>query len=516
MSTAETPALSLPPTAEAVAERVRDGGALPAWSEAELPEPPPFNLAGIRRMIGPGIIAIGMAVGAGEWLFGPVATVRYQGRLMCVVALVVFFQAILNTECIRYTLYTGEPIFTGYMRLRPGPRVWAGFFIGLDLMTSFWPGFAMTAATAVIAWRLGPDALPGPEQRLPTQIVATAIFLVLGALLLFGGKVYNAIERVMTYLIGAVFLFLLFVSVRYVEAGTWATLFRGFVSFDAIPEVYASGEMLVIGAFIAYAGLGGLGNATLSNYVRDKGWGMGQTVGAIPSAFGGQSGHLLHVGKVFSPTTENLKRWRGWWRYVAIDQYLVWGVGAMLGMILPGVVALQFLPQTADVSAWGAAAIQAQALEQAGGPIFWTLTLGCGFLVLLSTQLGAIEILPRRWTDLLWTASPRFRSWSPSRIAKVYYAIVGVYLAWCLSIVWTGVESPFFLVVIMANLGLFPIIPTCILTLIANRRFLPKALRPALWREVVLVATALTYLCFFLATVFLDERGLWNLIRGVL
>ena len=37
-------------------------------------------------------------------------------------------------------------------------------------------------------------------------------------------------------------------------------------------------------AFIAIAGSGGLANTLFSNYTRDKGWGMGAHVGAIPSA----------------------------------------------------------------------------------------------------------------------------------------------------------------------------------------------------------------------------------------
>ena len=36
-------------------------------------------------------------------------------------------------------------------------------------------------------------------------------------------------------------------------------------------------NIVVIGAFAGYAGGGGLSNSTYSNFVRDKGWGMGST-----------------------------------------------------------------------------------------------------------------------------------------------------------------------------------------------------------------------------------------------
>ncbi|MCV5263317.1 hypothetical protein OFC55_37225, partial [Escherichia coli] len=37
-------------------------------------------------------------------------------------------QSLLNLEAVRYTLYTGEPVLTGFMRMRPGSRVWGVFY----------------------------------------------------------------------------------------------------------------------------------------------------------------------------------------------------------------------------------------------------------------------------------------------------------------------------------------------------------------------------------------------------
>ena len=55
----------------------------------------------------------------------------------------------------------------------------------------------------------------------------------------------------------------------------------------------------MLGAFAGYAGGGGLANATYSNFVRDKGWGMGSTVGAIPSAVGGHNISFKPPGQGF-------------------------------------------------------------------------------------------------------------------------------------------------------------------------------------------------------------------------
>jgi len=482
-----------------------DPGALPAWGHAELPEPPPFTLPNALRMIGPGIIAMGLALGAGEWLFGPVVTVRYQGRLMFVVLLVIFFQSVLNTECIRYTLYTGEPIFSGYMRLKPGSRFWGAFFIGIDLGTNFWPGLALTAATALAALYLG--AIPtSADQDLVTALAAVVLLLAV-SVILFGGKVYNAVERAMKVLVSLVFFYLLFVAATMIEGATWRKVTLGTFDVTSLFEVAGGGEFLIVGAFVAYAGLGGFGNATISNYVRDKGWGMGSRVGAIPSAVGGREVKLSHVGTVFPPTEANLQRWKGWWRYVRVDQYAVWAFGSFLGMLLPSVIALQFLEPGAALSEWGAAAVQAEGVASVGGPIFWYLTILCGFFVLFSSQIGGVEILPRRWSDLLWTGFPAFRRMDERWIRRVYYSVVGLYLIWCLIIVGLRMDSPFYVAALLANLRLFPIIPTFILTVFVNRRFLPAELRPPLWREIVMLVAGASYTALLIATLFLDPRG---------
>src|SRR4029077_17123325 len=108
----------------------------------------------------------------------------------------------------------------------------------------------------------------------------------------------------------------------------------------------ALGNIAILGAFAGYAGGGGLANSTYSNFVREKGWGMGRVVGAIPSAVGGRHITLSHVGKVFIPDVNSLRPWRGWWRYVLTDQVFIWGPGCFMGMALPALLSLEFVPSS--------------------------------------------------------------------------------------------------------------------------------------------------------------------------
>ena len=87
-------------------------GELPAWSSADIPAPPPFTLKNALKLIGPAAIALGMSIGSGEWLLGPAVTAKYGAALLWVATASILLQTILNQEMIRYTIATGEPIFT--------------------------------------------------------------------------------------------------------------------------------------------------------------------------------------------------------------------------------------------------------------------------------------------------------------------------------------------------------------------------------------------------------------------
>ena len=80
------------------------------------------------RTIGPGAIMLGASIGGGEWLMGPTVTVKYGLSLLSIAVVAIFLQTQLNLELVRYTLYSGEPIFTGFMRTRPGPRFWGTIY----------------------------------------------------------------------------------------------------------------------------------------------------------------------------------------------------------------------------------------------------------------------------------------------------------------------------------------------------------------------------------------------------
>src|SRR5687767_1261315 len=101
---------------------------LDPWSTADLPMPPtPKGLAWLG-VVGPGVIVLGVSIGSGEFLLGPAAFVRFGLQLLWVTTIAIVLQTLFNTEIMRYTLATGEPVFSGFMRTRPSSTAWAWLY----------------------------------------------------------------------------------------------------------------------------------------------------------------------------------------------------------------------------------------------------------------------------------------------------------------------------------------------------------------------------------------------------
>src|SRR4051812_29649332 len=168
---------------------------LPAWGIAELPEPPPLAWSHWTRFIGPGVVMMGIQIGGGEWLFGPIITAQYGGGLMWIATIAIVLQVFYNIECGRYALYCGEPVMTGFMRVSPGPKFWVSIIMLLSL-SAFIPGLSSHAA--VIIASLMRDPPPTPEDKPLVTLLSFLCMIAVILPVLIGGKVYNMLQVVMT------------------------------------------------------------------------------------------------------------------------------------------------------------------------------------------------------------------------------------------------------------------------------------------------------------------------------
>jgi hypothetical protein len=164
---------------------------------------------------------------------------------------------------------------------------------------------------------------------------------------------------------------------------------------------------------------------------------------------------------VFPINPESLKRWKAWVAHVSREQFLVWMPACFIGLALPSMLSVQFLPKditlkdtardknlaaamTAngvaeavagkvtstekDVSASDAALKGVNAsLRPWPNYLVWLTTLFCGVLVLGTSMASTADGVLRRWIDVVWTGLPAARNLESSQIGKVYFSVLVVY-----------------------------------------------------------------------------------------
>ena len=87
-------------------------------------------------------------------------------------------------------------------------------------------------------------------------------------------------------------------------------------------------------------------------YYRDKGFGMGSRMGYLAGLFTRRPPEVRPYGITFRESEQNTQRWKQWFRYLLIDQWGIYFVGVMLGIMLP-VMLVSYLARTNPVQSAG-------------------------------------------------------------------------------------------------------------------------------------------------------------------
>jgi hypothetical protein len=466
---------------------------LDPWTPADLPVPPTPHGLGWLQAVGPGIIVLGVSIGSGEFLLGPATFVRHGLSLLWVVGVAVLLQTIFNTELMRYTLATGEPVFTGFMRTKPSSTFWAWVYAVLYFLQVGWPAWAGTAAGAIFF--MFTRRLAAAPDTNTIYFVGVGTFLACVAILSVGRRIERTLELLNWILVVAILGSFLVLAIAYVPGPTWLAGIAGLSGFDMTAgefNFFPQGtDLFLLGALVAYSGAGGVTNIVLANWARDRGYGMGERAGYIPCAIGGQKVTLAHNGFMFEGTVEGMTRWRGWWRIISADQWGVFFAGAVLGMILPAMIYVTFLPRGANIQGLGISAALAQAISGTSGALVGAGIAFLGAWVLFKTQLDQVEGMVRAITDILWTGSSRVRTWRGGDVRAVYYGVLAIVVLW--GIVALALAQPFFLLQISANMAGLVLVIGSLHLLYVNTRILPEHVRPPMWRRAALVFMSLFY-----------------------
>jgi uncharacterized protein YhhL (DUF1145 family) len=90
-------------------------------------------------------------------------------------------------------------------------------------------------------------------------------------------------------------------------------------------------------------------------------------------------------------------------------------------------------------------------------------------------------------------ASKRARAWDRG-IRAIYYGILLVFSVWGVFVIRSA--SPFQLFKVLANMAGIVLLIAGVQIFLVNRRFLPAAVRPPLWREIGLLVCSAFYAFF--------------------
>ncbi|HEX5851094.1 MAG TPA: Nramp family divalent metal transporter [Rubrobacter sp.] len=459
-----------------LASELPSNSVLPAVEYRDLPEP-----QGLRKYIGASVIILATALGSGELILWPYITTQVGLGLVWLSVLGITVQFFLNMEIERYTLVTGETAVTGFSRMWVG---WSVIFALGAILPNTIPGWASSGAELfTFIFGLGEGALP---------IVATIFLFSIAVSVTLSPVVYQLLEKVQAVLVIIVLAFIALAIFVATDPSAWAGVVTEAPQGVAnLPTYWKEVGAISILAAVSFAGAGGANNLCQSNYVRDKGMGMGIHIPNIVSPITGEEVAAPSIGYMPPDTEENRRRFKGWWK-VANQEHLItfWFLGALLLVSLCVLVFSSIGVQEnigtdlAFVEDWGAA------MGEKIAPWFEEFFLIAGFVMLLSTNIGIMDYVGRITGDSLKvTVLRNSEFWSESKI----YATVVWFMAIGGSIlVWTGIE-PIALLIMSAAGGFFVMAAYSTLLNFINRRYLPEWARLKGWRSPIMVFVAVFY-----------------------
>ncbi len=492
MATADTTAVTTPDRGTH-----QLGVSRPPLKVADLPEPEEVfgvqrlgTRALLTRVLGPSLIALGISIGSGEWLLGPlnVGTLGFVG-IGWIILVSALLQVAYNIEISRYVVATGETPIVGFGRVPPGAFILVPFSLLVLYFANIWGGWARGAAQGLFALVYGRIPAEGDDGAV-LLLSLLLLFAVLGITLL-SRKVTRGLQIANLGSIGIQLLFLLILDLLIVPWSVWWDALRGFVT-PALPP--AGSDATLLGGLAGFTALASGINWYALGHYRDQGYGMGYRVGFI-AGLRGERKEVEAVGYTFPDDEKNAALWKRWMRYLKIDMWFVFFGGAMIGMFLPIILMRQLvLISGQEPTQDNVATFAASRLGEQYGQFPFYVALFIGFLILFDTQLGIFEAMVRNVTDSV-TMSPRLQATIGRDPRRFYYPFMFVLIIVIFLVLRSN--QPGRLVLISANMSNFGALIFPFVLMYLNSK-LPKVARPKWYSYVFLILNFLFFGFFFI------------------
>ncbi|MFC0627379.1 Nramp family divalent metal transporter [Kribbella deserti] len=445
---------------------------LPAPQIRDLPDPP----SKAWRVVGPGMVGAGVGLASGEFILWPYIASQVGLVFLWGAVVGVAIQWFLNMEIERYTLATGETALTGFNRYW---KHWGLFFAIMTYFANLWPGWA-TSSASMLTYLFG-----GGNPRW----IAIGILVVIGAILTLAPVVYVMLERLIFVKIAAVALLVILALVFAIRGKTYSAL--GDAAVNPQFPVDELGFALMMGA-IAYAGAGGGQNLCQSNWIRDKGFGMGVHVPRLVSPVTGEpEADPTANGYVFGNDEANLRRWRQWWKFANVEQAATF--------VVITIVTIVFTSMLSHATLFGNPAvenkisflkIEGTTLQTLVGGWFGYLFWAIGAFSLFAAATGIVDYTSRLTADMV---KARYLRTSTITESKLYFVLVWGLVAFGIIVLLAGLDQPLVLLVISAcTAGTMMFVYSGLLWWM-NSHALPKAIRINTFRTAVMLFAFLAF-----------------------
>ena len=484
-SPAAGPSLSGGTGQESVAHTV-PAGCLPAMSVRDMPEPLP-----LFKILGPSVILAGLGVGSGEYIIWPYITAATGPAFLWAAIVSVTLQYFINMEIERYTLVTGETAIAGFVRRW---KHWGWLFCLFTLIPNMWPGWATGGITALTFLMGGGNV----------AYITVGVMIAIGFALTMSPVVYKTLERAQFFKVGLTLVFLVVAIVAAITPSAWADLPQMFSHIGQLPDATAVPITLLLSALV-FAGAGGVNNLAQSNWIRDKGFGMGAYIPRIVSPITGEDIAVSSTGILMRTDAPNMARFHVWWRRANVEQLVSFWFICIFSIVVFSALAYStvFGQKIAEQANLSFVFAEGNALKRIVAPWFGTFFWIFGSLSLVLVSLGTVDYIARIVADILRTVYLQgHERWTESRL---YFVAVWLGVVSGSIILLSGVQQPLVLLMTAACLNGLVMVVYGVLLIQLNLKGLPEPLRIRGFRLAMLV----------LATAFYAFFGGWLIVAQV-
>eukprot|EP01100_Stratorugosa_tubuloviscum_P006056 TRINITY_DN2636_c1_g3_i1.p1 TRINITY_DN2636_c1_g3~~TRINITY_DN2636_c1_g3_i1.p1 ORF type:complete len:495 (-),score=165.00 TRINITY_DN2636_c1_g3_i1:19-1503(-) len=420
----------------------------------------------------------------------------------------VILQIYLNIEISRYTLATGESIFTGLCRVS---GIMAPLFIFLMVTSWIIPGWAISAGRALKFLIVG------------ARNYGSAIFW---SFVCYGFIIYFAIlfqfnwtwRRALNLIMAISFLILIFALSAIPSNEAWEEALWGFGQVGTIEEEYGVAEFLTI---VIYAGQGGMSNSFISIMLREGGAGIAkyfvfvnnplriELVQDLSKMSYTSNADLLNKkldiskvnrigGYIYTETKYNQRKFRYWFLLTSLV-HIFFSIFYIAGTLIATAIAISLfyfdqIPTNNITYPIQVATI----LESLYNSNWKNVFLVSYFLVQFTTQTFVIDYCAKIFADIIFT-NWRVAQFAPN-VSWIFLYMFIVWLMTCMGMtihqqVTQTIQYPAIVrSTVMSGISVAILAP---LVLYVNFRFLPTSAKPGIDSILAISALTLIYVAFF-------------------